>query len=204
MDVYESHKMRNCPRCSRKLSECFCTYEDLERHGIKKLVKLFRYSKTDESMPSNYLIYSLKQDNRKDVISFLADEMANSITHQIGKQPTGYVITSVPRRKRAIVDFGYDHAKTLAKEVSKRTRVEYVEILKSMSTEPQKSVYGEARRANAKFDYKCSREMTLKGKTVILVDQTDRNTSNNGDCGRILNAAGAGADQINQQKQRGQ
>ena len=170
MDIYESHKLRNCPRCSHKLSECFCTYDDLESHGIKNLVKLFRYSKTDESMPSNYLIYSLKQDNRKDVISFLADEMSVAIARQIGNNPSAYVITSVPRRKRAIVEFGYDHAGTLAKEVSKRIGVEYVEILKSKSTEPQKSVYGEARRENAKFDYKCREDLTLKGKTVILVD----------------------------------
>lgn len=170
MDIYESHKLRNCPRCSHKLSECFCTYDDLESHGIKNLVKLFRYSKTDESMPSNYLIYSLKQDNRKDVISFLADEMSDAIAHHIGKHPSGYVITSVPRRKMAIVNFGYDHAKTLAKEVAKRIGVEYVEILKSKSTEPQKSVYGDARRENAKFDYKCREDLSLKGKTVILVD----------------------------------
>lgn len=168
--TYESHKLRDCPRCSHKLSECFCTYDDLESHGIKNLVKLFRYSKTEESMPSNYLIYSLKQDNRKDVIAFLSDELARAIEHQVGNSPQGYVITSVPRRRRAIVDFGYDHAKVLAMQVAKRIGIEYVEILRSKSKDPQKSVYGDARRENAKFDYKCKEDFTLKGKTVILVD----------------------------------
>lgn len=168
--TYDAHKLRDCPRCSRKLSECFCTYDDLNSHGIKNLVKLFRYSKSDESMPSNYLIYSLKQDNRKDVITFLADELAMAISSQIGDNPSGYVITSVPRRRSAIVNFGYDHAKVLAKQVAARIGIEYVEILKSKSQAPQKSVYGDARRENAKFDYKSREDFTLKGKTVILVD----------------------------------
>lgn len=168
--TYDLHKQRNCPRCSHKLSECFCTYDELKNHGIKNLVKLFRYSKSDESMPSNYLIYSLKQDNRKDVIAFLADELSDAILRQIGNDPKEYVITSVPRRRRAVVDFGYDHAKTLAKAVSLRIGVEYVEVLRSEAKKPQKSVYGDARRENAKFDYKCAENFTLKGKTVIIVD----------------------------------
>ena len=169
-EVYESHKLRNCPRCSRKLSECFCTYDFLEDHSIKNLIKIFRYSKTDQSMPSNYLIYSLKQDNRRDVLSFLADEMSDALKLQLADDFSKYVITSVPRRRKAIVSYGYDHAAALADAVAKRLGIEYVEILKSKSSEPQKSVYGRARIENAKFEYKCKKDFTLSGKTVILVD----------------------------------
>ena len=169
-DVYESHKLRNCPRCSKKLSECFCSYDFLEAHSIKNLIKIFRYSKTAESMPSNYLIYSLKQDNRRDVLSFLADEMSDALKLQLTDDPGKYVITSVPRRRKAIVNYGYDHAAALAGAVAKRLGIEYVGILKSKSSEPQKSVYGQARIENAKFEYKCKNDFTLKGKTVILVD----------------------------------
>ena len=169
-DVYESHKLRNCPRCSKKLSECFCTYDFLEDHGIKSLIKIFRYSKTEESMPSNYLIYSLKQDNRRDVISFLADEMSDALRLQLTDDLSKCVITNVPRRRKAIVSYGYDHARALANAVAKRLGIEYVEILKSKSSEPQKTVYGHARIENAKFEYKCKKDFTLKGKTVILVD----------------------------------
>lgn len=170
MSAYESHKKRNCPKCSKILSKCFCTYDCLESHGIKNLVKVFRYSKTEQSLPSNYLIYSMKQDNRKDVIDFLADEMSDAIASCISADLSTYVITNVPRRKGAIVEFGYDHAERLAKAVSHKMNIEYVELLKSKSKKPQKSVYGHERIENARFEYKCKKDYTLKGKNVILVD----------------------------------
>lgn len=170
MVKYEQHKQRNCPHCSRRLSECFCTYDALEAHGIKNLVKLFRYSKNEQSMPSNYLIYSLKQDHRDDVLSLLSDELAGAIRFSVDIKPSEFVITNVPRRRKAIVNFGYDHASELAKEVARRLDIEYVAILKSKSKKSQKSVYGHARVENARFEYKCSEDFSLKGKTVILVD----------------------------------
>lgn len=168
--VYESHKKRNCPKCANVLNECFCTYDYLESHGIKNLVKLFRYSQSEHSLPSNYLIYSLKQDNRKDVFSFFADELATAIRHNFANDLSRCVITNVPRRNKAIVDFGYDHAKILAMHVADVLNIEYVKILKSKSKKPQKSVYGNARISNAKFEYNCKKTLSLKGKIVILVD----------------------------------
>ena len=82
-DIYEEHKKRNCPHCSRILSECSCTYDYLKSKGVKKLIKIFRYSKTEQSLPSNYLIYSLKQDNRADVLSLLSEELSNAIKRSI-------------------------------------------------------------------------------------------------------------------------
>ena len=169
MQKYEEHKQRNCPRCSKILSKCSCSYKELEAHGIKKFVKLFRYSKAEESMPSNYLIYSLKQDNRCDVISFLANELATAIKYSFDVSDE-FVVTNVPRRKTAIVNFGYDHAKELARAVADILNVEYIELLKSKSKKAQKSIVGEARKENAKFDYNCDEELSLKGKSVILID----------------------------------
>lgn len=167
---YIRHKDRNCPKCSKILSECSCSYSNLEAHGIKHFVKIFRYSKAEQSMPSNYLIYSLKQDNRYDVLSFLSDEMVLAIRNSFDTSSGEYVITSVPRRKKAIVSFGYDHAKALAIEVARKLDVEYLELLISKSKRAQKSVFGEERKLNAKFDYRSKKVMSLKGKTVILID----------------------------------
>ena len=188
MHAYNEHKERNCPRCARKLSECFCTYDFLEAHGIKNLAKLFRYSKTEQSLPSNYLIFSLKQDNRSDVVSFLADELAEAISKNICKDRDSYVITNVPRRNKAIVIFGYDHAKRLAEEISKRLDIEYVEILRSKSKKPQKSVFGHARVENAKFDYKCSKDFDLKGKTIVIVDDIITTGASMSNCATLIKA----------------
>ena len=121
-------------------------------------------------MPSNYLIYSLKQDNRSDVISFLSEELADAIKSSVSLDSAKVVVTNVPRRRKAIVNFGYDHAKLLATSVAKLLGLEYIELLKSRSKVAQKTVYGEQRMRNAKFDYACDEDLTLKGKTVILID----------------------------------
>jgi ComF family protein len=170
MVEYIRHKQRNCPKCSKILSECSCSYKTLEAHGIKKFIKIFRYSKAEQSMPSNYLIYSLKQDNRSDVLSFLSMELATAIKCSIDVKPSEFVVTNVPRRKSAIVNYGYDHSKELARAVAKNLGIEYVDILKSKAKKAQKSVYGTERMLNAAFDYKCDEEFSLKGKSVILID----------------------------------
>lgn len=170
MTVYRAHKQRNCHKCAKILPECNCTYDYLESHGIKNLVKVFRYSKSDQSLPSNYLIYSLKQDNRSDVFSFLADELTASVKNCITGNCADYIITNVPRRKNAVISFGYDHAKRLAKDVSERLGIDYVELLNSKSKKPQKSVHGHERIENAKFEYRSDDDFNLKGKTVILID----------------------------------
>lgn len=186
IEEYKKHKERDCPKCAKILSKCFCTYEDLESHGIKNLVKIFRYSKSEQSMPSNYLIYSLKQDNRNDVMDFLADELADAIKNNIPEDLSEYVITNVPRRKAAIVNYGYDHAKALALRVSKKLGIEYTEILKSRSKSPQKSVYGHERIENAKFDYKCKKDYTLKGKSVIIVDDIITTGASMSNCATLI------------------
>ncbi len=170
MVKYNEHKQRNCSKCSRVLSRCKCSNQHLEAHGIKTVIKLFRYSNTEQAKPSNALIYSLKKDNREDVLSFLTDELSEAIISNIDLSHGDYIITNVPRRRNAIVKFGYDHAKDLAISVARKLGISYADILVSHSKKSQKSIMREERIHNADFDYKKNREMSLKGKTVILID----------------------------------
>ena len=170
MTIYNEHKKRNCSRCSKKLAYCSCSNYYLSSHGVKSAVKVFRYGNIEQAKPSNCLIYSLKKDNRSDVMSFLADELADAIRNNIDVSNGSYVITNVPRRRRAIVKFGYDHAKSLAITVSKNLGVEYMDLLVSRSKKSQKSIMREERMRNANFDYKSRKEISLKGKSVILID----------------------------------
>ena len=186
IEKYERHKQRNCPRCSRILSECFCSYEPLENNGIKNFVKIFRYSRAEQAIPSNYLIYSLKQDNRRDVLSFLSEELAAAIKNSIELDGGSYIVTNVPRRKSAIVNFGYDHAKALAMAVSERLGLEYVELLSSKSKKAQKNVYGAERLSNARFEYKCDDDISLKGKSVILIDDIVTTGASLSNCAALI------------------
>lgn len=164
---FEQFKTRNCSRCARKLNMCSCSNDFLEAHYIKRTIKCFRYLNLNDATPGNALIYSLKRDNRSDVLKRCADELEYAIKNSIS-DPGGYIFTNVPRRKSAIIEHGIDHSELLARELAKRFDAEYISLLKSNAKKPQKSLETADRFKNA--DFYLSKNIDLTGRAVILVD----------------------------------
>lgn len=164
---FEQFKTRNCSRCARKLNMCSCSNDFLEAHYIKRTIKCFRYLNRSDATPGNALIYSLKRDNRSDVLERCADELEIAIRNSV-PTPDGYVFTNVPRRKSAIIEHGIDHSELLARELAKRFDAEYISLLKSNAKKPQKSLETADRFKNAEFYI--SKNIDLTGRAVILVD----------------------------------
>ena len=164
---FEQFKTRNCSRCARKLNMCSCSNDFLEAHYIKRTIKCFRYLNRNDATPGNALIYSLKRDNRSDVLKRCADELEYAIRNSIS-DPGGYIFTNVPRRKSAIIEHGIDHLELLARELAKRFDAEYISLLKSNAKKPQKSLETLDRFKNA--DFFISKNIDLTGRAVFLVD----------------------------------
>lgn len=164
---FEQFKTRNCSRCARKLNMCSCSNDFLEAHYIKRTIKCFRYLNRNDATPGNALIYSLKRDNRSDVLKRCADELEYAIRNSIS-DPGGYIFTNVPRRKSAIIEHGIDHSELLARELAKRFDAEYISLLKSNAKKPQKSLEAADRFKNA--DFYISKNIDLTGRAVLLVD----------------------------------
>ena len=185
---YKIQKLRECSVCSKVLSRCTCTNDYLKTHYVKKLVKLFRYVGNDinEESPSNMLVYSMKRDNREDVLCFLSDELCDAIRHNLNINEE-YIVTSVPRRKKAIKRYGIDHAKLLAKAVAKRLGIPYYALLKSTAKAPQKKMHGFERIKNAEFDYKL-RIPDIKNRRVIIIDDVVTSGASMGRCAMLIQA----------------
>ena len=164
---FEQFKTRNCSRCARKLNMCNCSNDFLKAHYIKRTIKCFRYLNRNDATPGNALIYSLKRDNRSDVLKRCADELEYAIRNSVS-DPGGYIFTNVPRRKSAIIEHGIDHSELLARELAKRFDAEYISLLKSNAKKPQKSLETADRFKNA--DFYISKNIDLTGRAVILVD----------------------------------
>ena len=164
---FRDFKTRNCSRCAKILSECDCSNEHLQSHFIGRVIKCYRYLPINEKIPSNALVYSLKCDNRNDVLEVCANELEAAIRNSV-VSPENYVITNVPRRKAAIIEYGIDHSELLAAEVAKRLGAEFIPILTSNAKKAQKSLQTTDRLKNADFEIaKC---IDLKGRAVIIVD----------------------------------
>ena len=164
---YENTKDRNCPKCARQLCQCDCSTKFLKSHCVKRLIKVCRYVGSDENLAANSLIYSLKKDNRNDVAKLLSEELATAISASV-KDPASYIFTNVPRRQKAIVVYGIDHSAILAKAIAKRFDAEYMPLLKSRASRPQKEMQGRDRLKNAEVTPR--RDINLSGKRIILID----------------------------------
>jgi len=190
-EKYIDHKKLNCSRCARVLEECSCTATYLNNHYVKQLAKVFRYKPSRDDLPSNSIIYSLKQDNRRDVFEFLSEELVSALRRMIdlsGKEDD-FVITNVPRRRAAIAEYGYDHAEELAKRVGKALGIKYVKVLSSAAKQAQKTTRGLGRLENLKFTY--SSKISLSGKYVILIDDIVTTGASMGECAKMLRDIGA-------------
>ena len=164
---FKDFSLRNCHKCARPLPECSCNSEMLSTHYIKKTVKCFRYLHRDERTPANSLIYSLKRENREDVLCACIDTLQSAIANNIGS-PESFIFTNIPRRRAAIIENGIDHSSLLAKGLAKRFNAEYRLLLKSNAKKPQKSLEKMERLKNA--DFEIIEEMDLTDKKVIIVD----------------------------------
>ena len=160
-------KTRNCSRCAKKLNECACSNEYLMAHFIKRVVKCYRYLDGEKANAANSLIYSLKIDNRKDVLTTCADELEVAIRNSVLK-PEECIFTNVPRRKAAILKYGIDHSALLANELAKRFNAKYSCLLKSNAKLEQKSLDHSKRLKNADFALKIRADLT--NERVIIVD----------------------------------
>ena len=159
----------------------------MRAHSVKKHLKIFKYLNTEQAEPGNNLIFSLQQDYREDVIDFLAEEIAECIRSNLNLfDKDAYVITNVPRRKGAIIKFGYDHTECLAKSVSKKLEMKFCKLLKSKAKHAQKETRGSDRMANAEFDYISDNPMNLKGKSVIIIDDIITTGASMGGCAMLI------------------
>ena len=165
--VFEEFKSRNCSRCSRLLHKCDCSNDFLSSHYVGRVIKCFRYLDREQATPGNSLIYSLKRENRSDVLDRCAEELTEAIRSSV-ENPEGYLLTNVPRRKSAIIEHGIDHSALLAKAVVMRLGAKYMPLLKSNAKKPQKSLERTERMKNA--DFHIIRDIDLTGQQVIVVD----------------------------------
>ena len=92
-DKYSDLLKQNCSICAKPYNECTCSNEYLERHGIKRVIKAYRYSPGTE-LPTNSLLYSLKRENRGDVIEFLTEELYKAF---INNSKDSHIISEITK-----------------------------------------------------------------------------------------------------------
>ena len=108
-------------------------------------------------------------------------------------EPTGAdCVTCVPMHPKRRVRRGYNHAELLARELSGRIGIPFVELLERVRDTPQQAkLEDDARRANVTGAFRALD--AAGGRRVLLVDDVCTTGSTATACARALRAAGAGA-----------
>lgn len=102
------------------------------------------------------------------------------------------VVTSVPSGKRRQKERGYNPAKLLGEKVAERLGLPYEELLfKLFETPHQSKISAKERRANVLGSFEVSDYKSVKGKTILLVDDVLTTGATISECAKMLLLAGA-------------
>jgi len=196
-DCAEKFKMAtlaSCGICDRPISECLCTGTSLEKSGIRRHVKLYRYDTEDGEAVGNRILYRLKQRNIATCFRFLGRTLAD-ITRRLIDPDDGYLITFVPRTPSRVLECGHDQSRELAFEMSLVLDLPMETLLKrSLRARTQKTLKSaKSRKENIEHSLllKKGAEATLRGRRVLLLDDVVTSGASMRVAARLLREAGA-------------
>lgn len=102
-------------------------------------------------------------------------------------------ITWVPLSRMRLRKRGYDQARLLAEELSRRLSIPCIPLLRKMRNNPRQSATGNAekRRRNVKGVYEALPDPDIRGKTILLVDDIVTTGATLSEAASVLQKAGA-------------
>ena len=194
--VWSSEKRETCGICAKAVSECLCATEAMQKAGCEGFCKAVYYLHGKTSPPQNRLIFYIKRNRTKRVFDFLAEELLLGVELMLKEtqtEPSDVVFTYVPRRLSTRLEYGVDQAKAFAEELSKKTSIPMQTLFyrSNRYVKAQKHLNRADRFREVKNAYGLLDGVDVKGKTVILTDDTVTTGATMASCIRLLKKAGA-------------
>lgn len=185
-----------CPACGKAWDTAVREAAALADEGRVYLVG-YRTGHTD-GVPER-LIYRLKHARDARVFAAVSAALAEKVSARLlseGVDPADAVILYTPRRASAVAKDGFDQAKLLASGVAKAMGAVCLPALARVGgrhERAQKELDAEARRREAGKAYRLREKLvpTLRGRTVVLVDDLRTTGSTLDACAALLLSAGA-------------
>ena len=177
-------KVKTCLKCGLPLKLCDCKRNF---YYFDEMVSCFE---ADE--PTKRSFYSFKFGGDFWGGKFFSAKMAEIIKNHPDYSDFE-IITSVPSHKSTITARGYDQVTALAKGVAKIIKLKYQQVLyqpKKASKQHESSSIAE-RFSNVSGKYTVLKNVNVKDKTILLVDDIKTTGATLSQCARELKLAGA-------------
>ena len=187
---------QSCPECFCAAVECTCMPKVLSSSGALCLRKLFFYENENSRSAQMGLIFWLKHKKTRRMTGFAVTQLIPIIKNELseivsGADNDGVVVSFVPRGKRSVIDYGFDHAQLVAKEISSRLGIEYACLFKSRyNGKKQKELNKKQRIKNAQKNISMKKGADVDGKLVILFDDIVTTGASMSVCTKFLLKAG--------------
>ncbi|MFA5158314.1 MAG: ComF family protein [Patescibacteria group bacterium] len=142
------------------------------------------------SGPTKEMIHYLKYNSVKELARPLADLLIDQLIEE--ELSNKVIVASVPLHKKRYLERGYNQSEIIAKIVVAKLGLNYQNLLvRKKYTESQVKLKGGARRSNLTGAFAVLDPVSIKGKTILLIDDVSTTGSTLEECARVLRAAGA-------------
>ena len=189
---YEKEKL--CTECSLPAYLCTCMPKRMSTAGALDLLKLCFYDSNSGSAGDRLVLYMKDYRDRR-VFRYVALELCAHLKKYLDKNGISteeIVITYSPRSRSMLEKRGFDQAKHLAKECAKEMNADFVDaIRRRFFSKRQKGLSVKERQENAKHSFEIRKNIDLKRKTVILVDDVVTTGASFAACTKLLLKEGA-------------
>ena len=195
IDVWDELLETRCNRCGEDRHTCNCSPR-LARKNFKICCWSVFYTptKSTDDVSTALIVYRLKYAKYRACINFCAEVMKDSILeccHKHGINYKEYAITYSPRRWHNRIRYEFDQSKELAKRIAKLLNLEFVDAIRNVGFDEQKSLSAIERRRNAKESYALKKNFVNKHKKYFLVDDIMTTGSTLVYCAQLLYGVGA-------------
>ena len=195
---WDNETLETCGVCAQRVGECLCVTDEMSKARIASFSKLTYYYPQKSASLQNHLIYILKRSRNRRALCFLGTLLGDLVTERLKEEqidPRDVILTYVPRSYAARLEYGTDQAKELAREISHRTGLVCLRLLRRRwgRNRSQKKLGAAMRYQNAKRTYTLEKQAyeAVRGKTVFLVDDMVTTGISMAVCARMLRKAGA-------------
>ncbi len=187
-------KGRPCIQCGLGASECRCMPEHMSKAKVDDLIKLCFYDPESGSAADRFVLY-MKDYRDMRVFDFAVSEMYSNLDKYFAEKsldPHELVFTYAPRSRATRDRRGFDQAEILSRRIARRFGAVFMKtVSRKYFSRRQKGLDADARLENAKNSFCTKRDLSLKGKIVVLIDDVVTTGSSLSACARLIRRAGA-------------
>ena len=194
LEVWDEYIKTKCNTCGQKSNDCRCVPRDIRKIFTSGACWSVFYNGNNDIDSPDSLIRILKKSRDKDVINFCGEAMRKSLISFCKSRNINYkeyAVTYAPRSEKNVRRYALDQSKELAKYLSKKLGIDFVEAFDNFGRKEQKKLDRTGRIQNAKENYHLQKDFVNKHKKYFLVDDILTSGATLCRCGELLYFAGA-------------